>query len=160
MTNDTTPPEKSSFLRREFSKEDAIIQFLRPQIGGRVSTTLDVFERLVNEAETLVKLGIMLQPGGNGKRFHITPDDLRASLDEFPELEQIATLGREFLDTVGYVTQRKRTPLPGAAPVGENVEVMPITSQLPGSEPLQGGIIRRKSKPKPQVVEPIPVANP
>lgn len=140
-------PEKSSFMSRKVSKEDAIIQFLRPQVGNRMSMALDVFERMVTEAETLTQLGVKLQPGVNaGESFFITPDDLKNSLDEFPELQKFAKDGRAFLSEMGYISQRQNSPLTGegTAPVGKTVDIQPITVTLPGSEPLQGVSISPK----------------
>ncbi len=140
-------PNKSSFLTRTISKVDAIIQFFRPQMQSKVTQALDVFDRLVGDAESATKLGIMLQPGSNGgERFHVTPEDLRANLDEFAELEKIATLGRAFLNAIGYSPVRKTTPLVGSAPVGKQVDVKPITIQQPGQEPLEGAVISPKKK--------------
>jgi hypothetical protein len=138
--------EKSSFLKRQLSKEDAIIQLFRPQLAGRVSQAFDIFERIVNEAETLTKLGTVLRGGNNGETFHLTPDDLKANLDEYPELEQLAIEGRKFLVQLGYQTQRKVSPMVGQAPVGKTVDVQPISTQLPGSEPLEGVIVKPKGK--------------
>jgi hypothetical protein len=139
---------KSSFLKNTVSKEVAIVQFLRPQVCGRMVQALEVFSRAVDEAETLVKLGIMLQPGGTAGRekFHVTPEDLKANLDEFSELEKLATEGKALLASLGYVPQRKATPLPGSAPVGETVDVKPIITQLPGEEPLAGVVVAPKAK--------------
>lgn len=125
--------EKSSFLRREISKQDAIIQIFRPILSARVTQGLDVFDRLVTEAETLTKLGTAIQ-AGQGEKFFVTPADLSANLDEFSELKQIATKGRAFLVAIGYVSPRKTTPITGegTAPVGKTVEVKPITVTLPG----------------------------
>lgn len=126
-------------MRRRISKEDAIIQIYRPQLAGRVTQALDVFDRLVCEVETLTKLGVMIQPGNNGgERFHCTPEDLQTNLDEFSELEKIATDGRAFLNALGYESLRKVTPMVGDAPVGKTVDIRPISLQLPGSEPLEG----------------------
>lgn len=136
------PPAKSSLFRREVSKEDAIIQFLRPQIAGKVDNSLDVFERLVNYSETLTINGIMIQPGG--ARYNLTPADIAANLDEFGEVQNIAKLGREFLNAIGYVSQRTVTPPVGSAPVGSEVRIIPIKSQLPGEEPLQSvGVVSK-----------------
>jgi len=135
-------PEKSSFLKRSISKEDAIVQILRPQLQNRVTQAMDVFERLVNEVETLTKLGTKLQVGG--VTFHLTPGDLEASLEEYGELELIAEKGREFLTTLGFESLRRNTPAVGVAPVGQNVEVQPISVQLPGSEELHGMVVSPK----------------
>lgn len=140
-------PLKSSFLTRTISKQDAIIQIFRPMLAGRVGNALDVFDRIVTEAETLTKLGTRLQPGNNGgENFIITPDDLKANLDEFPELVEIAEKGREFLTGIGYVSRRKATPITGegAAPVGKTVNVQPLTITLPGSEPITGAVVSPK----------------
>lgn len=138
---------KSSFMRREVSKEDAIIQLLRPQVGARLGNTLDAFERFVTEAETLTKLGVKLRAGG--KDYFITPTDLKANLDEFGELEQLAIQGRRLLTDLGYVSPRKNMPiLAGAAPVGGNVEVRPIEVTLPGSDPVSGAVISPKAHGK------------
>lgn len=136
--------DKSSFLKRTISKEDAIIQIFRPQLAGRVGQAMDILDRQVSEAETLVKLGTKMVVAGTS--FHITPDDLQTSLDEFGELEQIAIQGRAFLDSIGYVSRRANTPFVGAAPVGKNVDVTPISMQLPGSEELQGVVLTPKKK--------------
>lgn len=136
-------------MRRKVSKEDAIIQFLRPQIGNKLNQALDVFERMVVEAETLTKLGVRLQPGVNaGENFFVTPDDLRSNLDEFAELEKFANEGRAFLSSLGYVSNRKSSPLTGegTAPVGKVVNVQPINMALPGSEPLKGVVITPNKK--------------
>lgn len=141
--------EKSSFLKREISKQDAIIQIFRPMLAGRVTQGLDVFDRLVTEAETLTKLGIALQAGERGgEKFFVTPEDLRANLDEFSELEQIATKGRAMLTEMGYVSPRQATPIiaEGTAPVGKGVQVKPIVMTLPGSEPLTGAVIEPAKK--------------
>lgn len=141
--------EKSSFMQRTISKPDAIIQFLRPRLGGQVQQTLDVFDRMVTECETLTKLGIKLQPGANkGESFYVTPDDLKDNLDEYGELEQFARLGRMFLNTMGYESPRRATPITGegTVPVGKQVDVMPITSTLPGSEPVTGVLVGPKKK--------------
>src|SRR4051812_39178860 len=115
-----TTPLKSSFLQRRISKEDAIIQIFRPVLGNKITQALDVFDRIVSEAEMLTKLGTKLQTGrGGGETFFVTPEDLRANLDEYQELEQIANEGRKFLDGLGYISPRKGTPIvEGAAPVG------------------------------------------
>jgi len=136
--------EKSSFLKRSISKEDAIIQLFRPQLQNRVTQAMDVFERLVNELETLTKLGVKLQAGSIA--FHVTPGDLSTSLDEYGELQLIADKGREFLNTVGFESLRRNTPMAGTAPVGKEIDVQPITTQLPGSEPLEGVVITPKPK--------------
>lgn len=138
-------PVKSSFLKRILSKEDAIIQVFRPTFSNKLNQALDVFERLVNEVETLSKLGIVIS--ANNEKFYLTPSDLKGSLDEFGEMELIATKGREFLDLIGYVSQRRNQPMPGVAPVGQTVDIMPIETQLPGSEPLKGVIVSPKNKP-------------
>jgi len=137
---------KSSFIRRETSKEDAILQFFRPQLANRVTQALDVFERMVTEAETLTKLGVKLRLGG--RDYFITPDDLRANLDEFPELEKLANDGRKFLSETGYVSPRRATPITGegTAPVGKTVDVQPIAMTLPGSEPVTGVVISPKKR--------------
>lgn len=135
-------PEKSSFLKRSISKEDAIIQLFRPQLQNRVTQAMDIFERLVNEAETLTRLGVKLQTGSTS--FHITPDELKASLEDYEELQLIATKGREFLELVGFESLRRNTPAVGVSPVGEKIDVKPITVQLPGSEPLEGVIVSPK----------------
>lgn len=139
---------KSSFMSRRISKQDAIIQFLRPRLQGQISQALDVFDRMVTEAETLTKLGVKLQPGNNGgESFFVTPEDLKANLDEIGELEKLATLGRKFLADMGYVSPRRATPITGegTAPVGKTVDVQPITMTLPGSEPLAGAIVSPKA---------------
>lgn len=134
--------ETSSFFRRQISKQDAIIQLFRPMLAGRVTQGLDVFDRLVTEAETLTKLGTALQGGERGaEKYFLTPEDLRANLDEFSELEQIATKGRAFLTEIGYVSPRRGTPVEGTAPVGKTVQVKPITMTLPGQEPLTGAVV-------------------
>jgi len=141
------PKPTSSFMRRTISKEDAIKQLLRPQIGNRISQTLDVLSRMVVEAETLTKLGVKLQPGhNNGENFFVTSDDLKANLAEYGELEQFATEGRKFLDGLGYVSRHKISPITpeGSAPVGKTVDVQPITMTLPGSEPVTGNVITPK----------------
>lgn len=130
--------QKSSFLKRTLSNQDAIIQVLRPKLAGSTSQGLDVFERLVNECESLTKQGITIT---QGERFVITAAELKANLDEFGELESIATLGRELLNKLGYVSRRQNTPMVGVAPGGANVQVQPITTQLAGEEPLQGVIV-------------------
>jgi len=135
-------PEKSSFLKRSISKEVAIIQLFRPQIQNRVTQAMDIFERLVSEAETLTKLGTVVVAGGT--KFHLTPEDLKASLDEYEEVKLIAEKGREFLEIVGFESLRKNIPAVGAAPVGKSVDVQPISTQLPGSEPLEGVIVSPK----------------
>lgn len=140
--------QKSSFVRRTISKEDAIIQLFRPQVGNRMNLALDVFERFVVEAETLTKLGVKLQPGHNGgENFFVTPDDLKTNLAEYGELELVAIEGRKFLNVIGYVSQRRSTPITGegTAPVGKNVDVQPITVTLPGSEPTTGMVIKPKA---------------
>lgn len=134
--------EKSSFLKRTISKEDAIIQVFRPALGGRIGGGMDAFDRTVAEAETLTQLGTKLTVAGTV--FHLTPNDLKTNLDEFEELVKIATLGREFLNAIGYVSRRQNTPMVGTAPVGKNVEVTPIAMQLPGSEELQGAVVTPK----------------
>lgn len=136
---------KSSFLKRTLSKEDAIIQILRPQLAGLVSQSLDVFDRLVSNAETYVNLGTAIRVG-NGEQLHITPKDLKANLDEFQELEKLAKDGREFLRSIGYVGQRKSAPIPGTAKVGETVDVKPLSMQLPGQEPVAGAMVAPKGK--------------
>lgn len=136
-------------MQHTISKQDAIIQFLRPRLGGQISQTLDVFDRMVSECETLTKLGVKLQPGINkGESFFVTPDDLKDNLDEYGEIEQFATLGRMFLTTLGYESPRRATPITGegTAPVGKQIDVMPITSTLPGSEPVSGVVITPKKK--------------
>lgn len=133
---------KSSFMQRTLSKEDAIIQFLRPQLSNKVGQTLHILETMVNEAETLTKLGTMLQPGG--ERYHVTAEELEKTLDEFPELQKLATKGRELLNELGYKSLRQHTPLPGSAPVGETIEIQPITTQLPGEEALTGALVKPK----------------
>lgn len=143
-------PEKSSFMQSRVSKEDCIIQFLRPRLGGQIATALDVFDRTVSECETLTQLGTKFQPGVNrGEQFFVTPEDLKATLDEFGELEQIAKLGRKLLTDLGYVSPRRATPITGegTAPVGKTVDVVPITMTLPGGEPLTGAMVRPKAKP-------------
>lgn len=134
--------QQSSFLKRTLSKQDAIIQIFRPQLGNKVSQVLDMFDRLVDEAETLITNGTVI--GVAGEKFRVTPDDLKSNLDEYKELEQIATEGRAFLNSVSYVTRRKNVPFVGAAPVGKNIDVTPIEMQLPGSEPLHGAMISPK----------------
>lgn len=143
-------PDKSSFLKRQLSQEDAIKQFYRPRIGAKVAQAMDIFDRLVSECETITKLGEKLQV--SGQTFFLTPDDLKTNLDEFSELQQIALQGRALLTSLGYVQQRKNTPAVGIAPVGKTVEVHAIETQLPGSEPLQGMVVRpvRNDEPPPQ----------
>lgn len=146
-------PAKSSFMSRTISKEDAIIQFLRPQIGNKVTQAFEVLERMVTEAETLTKLGVKLQPGNNnGQSFFCTPTDLKANLDEFGELEMFASEGRALLIKLGYKSLRKSTPIlgEGTAPVGKTVDVMPITSTLPGEAPLSGVLISPIDKNTPK----------
>lgn len=134
--------QKSSFMQRRLSKEDAIIQFLRPQLCNKVQQGLHIFETIVNEAETLTKLGIMLQPGG--ERYQVTAEELKANLDEFAELEKLAVEGRALLNSLGYKSLRQHTQLPGNAPVGKEIEIHPITTQLPGEEPLEGALVQPK----------------
>lgn len=136
--------DKSSFVKRQISKEDAIKQVYRPHMANKVDRTLDVFERLVSDLETVTKLGEVLNVGR--QVFHLTPDDLATNLDEFGELQQIAVEGRAFLTKLGYVAKRKNKPFVGQAPVGKAVDVMPIETQLPGSEPLQGIIVKPAAK--------------
>lgn len=127
------------------------MQILRPQIGNRVGQMLEVLSRMVTEAETLTKLGVKLQPGhNNGENFFITPEDLKANLAEFPELELLTTEGRKFLDKLGYVPRRKVSPITGegTAPVGKNVDIQPITMTLPGSEPVTGAVVTAKPHKK------------
>lgn len=133
-------PDKSSFLKREMSKEDAIKQIYRPRLGAKVGQLIDLFDRLVSDLETVTKLGERLQV--NETTFHLTPDDLQASMDEFGELQQIALQGRAMLTSLGYVSRRKNSPAVGIAPVGKNTEVQAIETQLPGSEPLGGVVVR------------------
>ncbi len=138
-------------MSRKISKIDAIIQFLRPRLQNKANVTMDVFEQMVVEAETLTTLGVRLQPGFNmGENFFVTPEELKANLDEFPELEFFAKDGRAFLTNIGYVSQRRSTPITGegTAPVGQTVDVKPITMTLPGSEPLAGAIVTPKPKQK------------
>lgn len=147
-TKPMTTDVKSSFMRRTISKEDAIIQLLRPQIGSRMNQSLEVLSRMVVEAETLTKLGVKLQPGhNNGENFFVTPADLEANLAEWGELVRFATEGRAFLDGLGYVAQRKVSPITGegTAPVGKAVDVQPIAVTLPGSEPTTGMVIKPKA---------------
>ncbi len=88
---------KSSFMRRTISKEDAIKQLLRPQIGNRLSQTLDVLSRMVVEAETLTMLGVKLQPGhNNGENFFVTPADLEHNLAEWRSLCSLRWKGGSF----------------------------------------------------------------
>lgn len=139
--------ETSSFLKRQISKPDAIIQLFRPMLAGRITQSLDVFDRIVTEAETLTKLGVALQAGGrHDEKFFLTPEDLKASLDEYGELEQIAEKGRAFLVEIGYVSPRTAMPITGegTAPVGKTVEVRPITVSLPGQEPVMGAVVKPK----------------
>ncbi len=138
--------EKSSFLQRRISKEDAIIQIFRPMFANRVSQALDVFDRIVTEAETLTRLGTKLQPGNGAEHFFVTPQDLKDNLDEFGELEQLAKQGRELLVGLKYKSPRKSVPImpEGTAPVGKTVDVQPITMTLPGSEPLSGVVVLPK----------------
>lgn len=133
-------PDKSSFLKRQMSLEDAIKQIYRPRIGAKVSQAMDIFDRLVSECEVITKLGEKLQV--NGQNFFLTVEDMQANLDEFPELMQIALEGRALLTNLGYVPQRKNSPSVGIAPVGKTTEVLPIETQQPGAEPLQGAIVR------------------
>lgn len=135
-----TLPDKSSFLKRQLSMEDGIKQIYRPRMANRVSQAMDIFDRLVGDLETVTKLGEKLQI--QGQTFHLTPSDLQTHLAEFPELQQIATQGRALLIALGYVSQRQNAPLVGTAPVGKTVDVVAIETQLPGSEPLQGAIVR------------------
>lgn len=139
--------EKSSFIKRTISKEDAIIQIFRPMLSGRVSQALDVFERIVSEAETLTKLGTKLTV--RGEQYFITPEDLKANLDEFGELQQLAATGRALLDSLGYVSPRRNVPITGegTAPVSKTVEVTPIALTMPGSEPVTGAVLSPKKKP-------------
>lgn len=138
-----TTPSKSSFIQRKMSKEDTIIQIFRPLLSGRVGQSLDVLDRIVSEAESLTKLGVMLQPGvSGGEKYFCTPADLEANLDEFGELVQIAEKGREFLKALGYVSPRKSTPILQNVPVGKTFEVVPIDVQHPGQSVLSGGIVR------------------
>ncbi len=135
--------EKSSFLKRTMSNEDAIIQVLRPMWSTKVNQSLDIFERLVNECESLTKQGITITAQ---QRFVLTAKELKDNLDEFGELEKIATMGRELLDKLGYVSRRQNTPMVGVAPNQKTVDVQPITTQLPGQEPLEGVVIQPKGK--------------
>lgn len=146
---DNSPPLKSSFLQRRISKEDAIIQLFRPTLQSRVSQALDVFDRVVTEAETLTTLGTALQPHGQ-ERFFITPADLKANLDEYGELKSLAEKGRKLLDELGYVSRNRAMPITGegTAPVGRTVDVQPITTTLPGSEPLEAVVVSAKPKAK------------
>lgn len=144
--------EKSSFLKRTLSKEDAIIQIFRPMLANRVGQAMDLLDRQVSEAETLIILGTEM--GVQGQKFFITPEDLKNNLDEYKELEQIAVEGRAFLNSIGYVPRRKNAPpFVGAVPVGKTVDIMPITTQLPGKEPLQGVVITPKKKDLPSVTK-------
>lgn len=135
---------KSSFIKRTLSKECVISQMFRPQLANRVANSLDIFERIVSEAETLTKLGTVMAV--SQVVYHITSEDLKTNLEDFNELEQIAVQGRAFLNSIGYVPQRRGMPILGKAPVGKTVEVQPITTQLPGSEPLEGVIVSPKAK--------------
>jgi hypothetical protein len=145
--NEPSPPATSSFFRREMSKADAIIQVFRPQLNGRVNSALEVLSRIVGEAESLTKLGVMLQPAG--QRIYVTPEDLAANLDEFVEVKLLAEKGREFLTALGYVPQKQHTPPVGTAPVGATVEVMPVQTQLPGEEPLESfGVVPKATNVK------------
>jgi len=135
---------KSSFLKRTLSKEDAIIQVLGPQQRGKIQQAFDIFDRVVSDMETLTKLGTKFTVASIV--FHVNPDDLKTNLDEFGEMENIANKGRAFLDSIGYISLRKNTPLVGVAPVGKVVDVVPIEMQLPGSEPLSGAIVSPKKK--------------
>lgn len=136
-------PKVSSFFRREMSKADVIIQFFRPQLNNRIGITLEGLNRLIVEAETITKLGIMIQP--NGARYYLTPKDLMENLDEYGEILALAEKGREFLSALGYVAQRQVTPPVGAAPVGTTVDVVSLATQLPGQEPLQSvGVIPKE----------------
>lgn len=139
-----TPPAKSSFLQRQVSKEDAIIQIFRPMMGNQISQALDIFDRVVSRAETLTKLGTELQVGR--EKFFVTPADLEANMDEYPELLALANKGRVFLDEVGYVSRTRATPITGegTAPVGKTVDVQPITMTMPGQEPLTGAVVAAK----------------
>lgn len=137
------PVDKSSFLRREMSLEDVIKQIYRPQIGSKVGQALDIFDRLVGDCETIVKLGQVLRT--NGQVFHITPDDLRAHLDEFTELEQVATQGRAVLQSLGYVSRRTDSAMVNVPPVGKNVDLQRVELQLPGSAPLAGVVVKPKT---------------
>lgn len=132
--------EKSSFLKPRISKQDAIIQFLRPQLANKVAQNLGLFDNLVTELETITKLGTRLQP--SGENHVVTADDLRATLDEFPELEAIASKGRAFLVDIGYESPRQSSPLPGSVPaVGVPSAVKPVVMQLPGSAPVTGAVV-------------------
>lgn len=135
-------PEKSSFLKREMSKEDAVKQIYRPRVGGQISQAMDIFDRLVGDCETITKLGAVVK--ANGQTFHLTPDDLKTNLDEFPELDAIATKGRALLTALGYVSRRNELPAVTAT-VGKTVEVQKAEFQLPGQAPLQGAIINPKA---------------
>lgn len=133
-------PEKSSFLQRTLSNQDAIVQILRPRLQNSVSQGLDIFERLVSECESLTKLGTSVQGSPQGKML-ITAQEIKDNLDEFEELSEIATQGRQLLNKLGYVSRRTNTPMVGVVPVGANVNIQPIETQLPGEEPLQGVIV-------------------
>ena len=144
------PPLTSSFMRREVSKVDAIIQYFRSPLNNRIMVALDVFQKQVCEAEMLTTLGTMLQPGG--QRYYLTPQDLKANLDEYAELELLAKEGRAFLDKMGYVPLRNATPPPGSFPIGETVDVVPMVMQHPGEEPLTSVAVvpkepKKKAKP-------------
>lgn len=136
--------EKSSIIRRELSKEDAIKQFYRPQLQARATQALDIFDRFVSECEMLTTLGTSFQAGR--EKLLITPDELRANLDEFAELQELATKGRALLKDMGYVSPRTNTPLAGTAPVGKSVDVQPITTQSPGQESLEAVLVTPKAK--------------
>lgn len=141
-----TPMEKSSFLSRNVSNQDAIIQFLRPTLGQKVSQGLDVFDRLVNDCESITIQGITIR--NNSGNFVLSAAEIKENLDEFDELKSIATLGRELLDKFGYVSRRQNTPMVGVSPVGASVQIQPIETQLPGQEPLQGVILSPSQKGK------------
>jgi len=105
---------------------------------------LDALDRLVTELETFTKLGTKLRIAG--ENYFVTPEDLKANLDEFGEMETLATKGRELLAAVGYVSPRKTTPITGegTAPVGKTVDVKPIVMTTPGEEPVAGVMVSPK----------------
>lgn len=136
--------EKSSFFKREISKPDAIKQFFRPYLSSRATQALDVFERFVSECEMVTTLGTSFQAGQ--EKLLITPEEVKENMDEFSELQQIAIKGRALLREINYVSPRKASPMVGQAPVGKNVDVVPITVQHPGQEGLAGVVVQPKEK--------------
>lgn len=144
--NPQTEPAKSSFIKDSLSKEDWIIQFLRPRWAAQVQTHLSTLDRFVSDVDTLTSLGVTMTPGGSTP-MQVTPADLKANLDEFAELQLIAKEGRAFLDKLGYVSQRRLNPIAGSAPVGQQVQVRPIEVQLPGQEPVAGAVVQPVTSP-------------